>query len=135
MGKMATTLDGKLPEFQKYLLEKNLAPAKNVPFYAHWISRFLDYARRNEFSALEYQESTVLGFLEFLKSDSPVQDWQHRQASDSPRLFYFHFLDKTDTQSAKAVASEISPILSVRNAGRNCPLFFRWKRSNDYWPV
>ncbi len=44
MGKMATTLDGKLPEFQKYLLEKNLAPAKNVPFYAHWVSRFLDYA-------------------------------------------------------------------------------------------
>jgi len=109
MGKMATTLDGKLPEFQKYLLEKNLAPAKNVPFYAHWVSRFLDYARRNEFSALEYQESTVLGFLEFLKSDSHVQDWQHRQASDSLRLFYFHFLDKTDAQSAKAVVSDSIP--------------------------
>ena len=37
MGKMATALDGKLPEFQKYLLEKNLAPAKNVPFYNDWI--------------------------------------------------------------------------------------------------
>ena len=48
---MATTFDDKLPAFQKYLLEKNLAPAKNVPFYAHWVSRFLDYARRNEFSA------------------------------------------------------------------------------------
>jgi hypothetical protein len=34
MGKMATTLDDKLPAFQKYLLEKNLAPANNVPFYA-----------------------------------------------------------------------------------------------------
>jgi len=45
MGKMETTLDDKLPAFQKYLLEKNLAPAKNVPFYAHWVSRFLDYAR------------------------------------------------------------------------------------------
>jgi len=33
MGKMATALDDKLPAFQKYLLEKNLAPAKNVPFY------------------------------------------------------------------------------------------------------
>jgi hypothetical protein len=56
MGKMETTFDDKLPAFQKYLLEKNLAPAKNVPFYAHWVSRFLDYARRNEFSALEYQK-------------------------------------------------------------------------------
>jgi hypothetical protein len=63
MGKMATTFDDKLPAFQKYLLEKNLAPAKNVPFYAHWVSRFLDYARRNEFSALEYQETAVLAFL------------------------------------------------------------------------
>ncbi len=64
MGKMETTLDDKLPAFQKHLLEKNLAPAKNVPFYAHWVSRFLDYARRNEFSALEYQEAAVLGFLD-----------------------------------------------------------------------
>ena len=69
MGKMATTLDDKLPAFQKYLLEKNLAPAKNVPFYAHWVSRFLDYARRNEFSVLEYQETAVLGFLDSLKSE------------------------------------------------------------------
>jgi hypothetical protein len=28
MGKMATALDGKLPEFQKYLLEKNLVPTR-----------------------------------------------------------------------------------------------------------
>ena len=46
MGKMETKLDDKLPAFQKYLLEKNLAPAKNVPFYAHWgikcyVSRFI----------------------------------------------------------------------------------------------
>src|SRR4030042_3882419 len=109
MGKMATTLDGKLPAFQKYLLEKNLAPAKNAPFYAHWVSRFLDYARRNEFSPLEYQEAAVLGFLDFLKSDSHVQDWQHRQASDSLRLFYFHYLNKTDAQSSKAVASDSMP--------------------------
>jgi hypothetical protein len=45
MGKMATTLNDRLPEFQKYLLERNLAPAKNVPFYALRVSRFLDYAK------------------------------------------------------------------------------------------
>ncbi len=57
MGKMETTLDDKLPAFKKCLLEKHLATAKNVPFYAHWVSRFLDYARRNEFTALDYQEA------------------------------------------------------------------------------
>jgi len=109
MGKMATTLDDKLPEFQKYLLEKNLAPAKNVPFYAHWVSRFLDYARRNEFSALEYQEAAVLGFLDSLKSDKHILDWQHRQANDSIRLYYFHYLNKTDVRSVRAVASDSMP--------------------------
>jgi len=109
MGKMATTLDDKLPEFQKYLLEKNLAPAKNVPFYAHWVSRFLDYARRNEFSALEYQEAAVLGFLDSLKSDKHVLDWQRRQANDSIRLYYFHYLNKTDVRSVRAVASDSMP--------------------------
>jgi len=106
MGKMETTLDDKLPAFQKYLLEKNLAPAKNVPFYAHWVSRFLDYARRNEFSALEYQEAAVLGFLDSLKSENHVLDWPHRQANDSIRLYYFHYLNKTDARSVKAVASQ-----------------------------
>jgi integron integrase len=106
MGKMETTLNDKLPAFQKYLLEKNLAPAKNVPFYAHWVSRFLDYARRNEFSALEYQEAAVLGFLDSLKSENHVLDWQHRQANDSIRLYYFHYLNKTDARSVKAVASD-----------------------------
>lgn len=31
-----------------------------MPFNAHWVSRFLDYAKRNEFSTLEYQEAADL---------------------------------------------------------------------------
>jgi len=60
MEKMAKTIDEKLSKFQKYLREKSLAPAKNVPFHAYWVSRFLDYARRNDLSTIEYQETTVL---------------------------------------------------------------------------
>jgi len=103
---MAITLDDKLPEFQKYLLEKNLVPVQNVPFFALWVSRFLDYARKNELSALEYQETAVLEFLESLKSDKHVLDWQYRQANDSLRLYYFHYLGKTDSRTAKAVTSK-----------------------------
>jgi hypothetical protein len=29
-----------LPEFQKFLLERKLAPEKNIPFLAYWVSRF-----------------------------------------------------------------------------------------------
>ena len=87
MGEMTISFDNMLPEFQKYLLEKNLVPAKNVSFYAHWVSRFLDYARRKDFSALEYQEAAVLGFLDSLKADDHVPDWQHRQAHDFIGLY------------------------------------------------
>jgi hypothetical protein len=30
-----------LPEFQKFLLERKLAPEKNISFFAYWVSRFL----------------------------------------------------------------------------------------------
>jgi len=43
-----------LPEFQKFLLEHKLVPAKNVTFFAYWVSRFLDYAKKHGISATEY---------------------------------------------------------------------------------
>jgi len=102
-----------LPEFQKFLLEKKLAPEKNVPFYAHWINRYLSYARKRNLSGIEYDEVAVLEFLESLKLDQHLQDWQHRQANDSIRLYYFHYLKKTDERTAKAVAAEsISDVLN-----------------------
>ena len=109
MGKIAKPLDNKLPEFQKYLLDKKLVPAKNVPFYAHWVTRFLGYVRKNELPTLEYQEAAVLGFLDSLKSDTHVLDWQYRQANDSLRLYYFHYLNKTNARSVKALTSDKIP--------------------------
>jgi hypothetical protein len=33
-----------LPEFQKFLLERKLAPEKNIPFLAYWVSRFFEFS-------------------------------------------------------------------------------------------
>jgi integrase len=44
--------------------------------------------------------------LDSLKLDNHVLDWQHRQASDSIRLYYFHYLNKTDARSVKALTSD-----------------------------
>jgi len=103
---MAKTINDTLLEFQKYLLEKNLVPTKNTPFFAHWVSRFLNYARRNDLSTIEYQETAVLEFLESLKADKHILDWQHKQASDSLRLYFFHYLGKTDSRTAKVINSQ-----------------------------
>ena len=112
MGKLSNSTKEVLPEFQKFLLERKLVPEKNAPFYAYWVSRFLDYARKHELSATEYQESAVIEFLDTLRSDKHILDWQPQQADDAIKLYYFYYLGKTKTQlSVGAVATDISDIL------------------------
>jgi len=50
-----------LPEFQNFLMKKNLAPKKNVPFLAYWVSWFIEYARKRDIVTTEYQETACLG--------------------------------------------------------------------------
>jgi hypothetical protein len=95
MGKLSNSANDVLPEFQKFLLEKKLVPDKKASFYAHWVSRFLNYARDHELSATEYHEPAVIEFLNILQTDKRILDWQHRQADDAIRLYYFHYLGKT----------------------------------------
>ncbi len=52
MGNLSDTAKDILPELQKFLLERKLALAKNIPFLVYWVSRFLNYARDHELSAI-----------------------------------------------------------------------------------
>jgi hypothetical protein len=79
-----------LPEFQAFLLRKKLAPEKNVFFYALWASKFLNYANKRQIPPDQYQENAVIEFIESLKSNPGISDWQIRQAGDAIRLYYFH---------------------------------------------
>jgi integron integrase len=91
-----------LPEFQKFLLERKLAPEKNIPFLAYWVSRFLGFARKSERTVTEYNETTVQEFIEALRSDKRTRDWQPRQAEDAIKLYYFNYLNKTGGQAGGA---------------------------------
>jgi fructose 1,6-bisphosphatase len=42
-------------------------------------------------SSDQHQENAVIEFIESLKSDSNVFDWQIRQAQDAIQLYYFHY--------------------------------------------
>ncbi len=79
-----------LPEFQSFLLERKLAPEKHVPFLAYWVSRFLHFT--DKVKAAEYDETAIAEFLDMLRADSRITDWQVRQADDAMRLYYFHYL-------------------------------------------
>ncbi len=65
-----------LPEFQAFLLEKKLTPEKNVLFYALWASKYFTYARKKQINSDIYQENAVIEFIESLKADPNMSDWQ-----------------------------------------------------------
>ena len=90
-----------LPEFQDYLMERKLAPENQIPFYAYWASRFilLCNGRNTKPNDLKIQI-----FLDDLKKDPKILDWQLTQAENAVKLYIHHFLsgDSSDA-SAKAV--------------------------------
>ncbi|MDO9028749.1 MAG: hypothetical protein Q7U68_07845 [Candidatus Roizmanbacteria bacterium] len=70
-----------LPEFQKFLIDRKLVPEAKVSFFVHWVSRFLDYTMKQGIAVTEYQESVVAAFLDWLRSDARIQDWQPDRAA------------------------------------------------------
>jgi len=82
-----------LPEFQNFLLSRKLTPLKNTPFYAHWVSKFLDFSNHNKVLPLDIR---IGKFLSFLKRQKNIKDWQIRQANTALKLYINHFL-KGDT--------------------------------------
>ena len=102
MAKLSGTNRETLPEFQQFLSERKLAPERNIPFLAYWVSRFLAFVRNRERPATEYNETVVQEFLEVMRSDKRTLDWQPRQAEDAIWLYYFNYLGKTGGQTGGA---------------------------------
>ena len=85
-----------LPEFQAFFLNKKLASEKNVFFYALWTSKYLNYANKKQIPPDQYRENILMEFIETIKSNSGISDWQVRQAGDAIRLYYFHEILKLE---------------------------------------
>jgi integron integrase len=114
-----------LPEFQKYLLDKKLVPETKVSFFAYWVGRFLHYAQRHDLTATGYQESNIAAFLDDLRLDNRILDWQPRQAEDALKLYYFHYLGQTKPElashsaissgGAPAILAEMSRLIRLKH--------------------
>jgi integron integrase len=93
-------------------MARKLVPEKNIRFFAYWVSRFLEFSRKHKYPATEYQESAVMEFLDILRTDKRVLDWQPRQAEDAIKLYYFHYLGKEGAQLFAGIyLNDISGIL------------------------
>ena len=113
MGKMENNKQNLLPEFQKSLLEKRLVPEKNVQFFAYWVNRFIGFARDKKIDPSSYQKAEIVEFLDTLRSDDRIHDWQLRQADDAIRLYYFHYLGVS--QNSVSVTAFFADLPSVMN--------------------
>jgi hypothetical protein len=69
-----------LPEFEDFLLSRSLVDAKNAPFYARWVGKFLAFSNKNQDLG---PDLGVEKFLIQLKSEKKIADWQVRQADEA----------------------------------------------------
>jgi hypothetical protein len=124
-----------LPEFQDFLLSGSFVPEKNVSFYAHWVSKFLVFSNRNEDLQPDLR---IEKFLNELKSQKNIADWQIKQADDALRLYIHHFL-KGDTSmlspdSSRRKLPDFSEIMAeMRQAMRIKHYAYRTERSYLDW--
>ena len=124
-----------LPEFQDFLRSRSLVPAKNTPFYAHWVSKFFAFSNRNPDLSSNLK---VEKFLNQLKSQKKTADWQIKQAEEALRLYFHHFLDgKTAVLSpdgSQKGTLDVSKVLgNMRQALRIRHYSYRTERSYLDW--
>ena len=55
-----------LPEYQEFIVQLKLAPKKQAPYYAHWVSKFLRYSNTRQDISLDLR---IQMFPDDLKKD------------------------------------------------------------------
>ncbi len=77
-----------LPEFQEFLRVNKLAPENHIPYLASWIGRFLAFLNKSEGRDIN---SITFDFIDTLRADKNITDWQVRQAEDALLLYLDRF--------------------------------------------
>lgn len=77
-----------LPEFQEFLRANKLAPEKHIPYLASWVSRFLAFLNKSEGKDID---SVAFDFIDSLRTDRGIADWQVRQAEEALLLYLDRF--------------------------------------------
>jgi integron integrase len=95
-----------LPEFQKFVAQRKLAPDNQIPFYAHWVSKFLRFSNAEQDKSLDLR---IQMFLDALKKDKKLEDWQFTQADNAVKLYIHHFLPASGGAAKLSPNAQIPP--------------------------
>lgn len=112
MVNAANTGQNLLPEFQKFLRDRKLVAENKTSYFAYWASRYLAYAGRHKVSGGEYRETVVAAFIDELRADAHLQDWQPRQAEDALKLYYFHYLGQAKPRPDTIILTDAAATLA-----------------------
>jgi integron integrase len=97
MGKLSRSdMKDVLPEFQEFSTSRKMAPATNIPWYALWVKKFLEFLNKNEPGDIKLLSQ---GFIASLRSEGVYSDWQLRQAEEAVVLYLEHFEGSSDTRT------------------------------------
>jgi integron integrase len=67
---------------------RRIVPDNQIPFCARWASKFLAFLNNNAFTKTD---SALIQFVDFLKKNNDLQDWQIKQAENAVRLYIDNF--------------------------------------------
>jgi len=99
-----------LPDFQNFLSSRRLVPKKNLPFYAYWVSKFLDFSNYNQEMTLALRRKQ---FLNLLKNQKDIKDWQVRQAENALLLYFDNFFKVTKDVKSSGLSVKNMPNLNI----------------------
>jgi len=122
-----------LPAFQQYLIDKRLVPQNRVSYFAYWVSRYLRYAQKQAIDSTEFNEPAVMSFIDGLRQDGRIKDWQPRQADEALRLYYFHYLGKAKGGNAPLAAGLTDVLAEVRRLIRLKHYSYSTERTYIQW--
>ena len=77
-----------LPEFQEFMRKRRIVPDNQIPFCARWASKFLAFLNKNAFTKTDI---ALIQFIDFLKKNNNLPEWQIKQAENAVRLYVDNF--------------------------------------------
>jgi integron integrase len=94
-----------LEPFDKYIKKRKLVDNKHLPYYLHWVLRFL----QSEFDHQKLSNHDLLQcYSDQLARDDSVEDWQLRQAMKAAELYLNVYLKETSSPSDESEQNSAS---------------------------
>ena len=103
--------------FAEFCRKRDLVPERYLSFYIRWIKRFIQLSGSRGISAVPGEgvgkdEDRLLFFMEHLRADVSVEDWQVEQARRAVELYLNVFLPVAEERGRIAGGSPALPAVA-----------------------